>query len=64
MIAIQLRFLAYMCLGVVHSTKLRAFLRKNHLCMVFVSGISFRLEVWALGCSPKGQKRIENGNGK
>ena len=37
------------------------FLRKNHLCLVFVSEISFRLEVWVLECSRKGQKRIENG---
>ena len=64
MIAIQLRFLAWMCLGVVHSTKLRGFLRKNHLSLVLVSEISFRLEVWVLECSPKGQKRIENGMGK
>ena len=53
-----------MCLGVVHSTKLRGFLRKNHLCLVFVSEISFLLEVSVLECSPKGQKRIENGMDK
>ena len=51
-------------LGVVHSTKLRGLLRENHLCLVLVSGISYRLEVWVLECSPKGQKRIENGMGK
>ena len=28
--------------------------RRNHLCFVFVSEISFRLEVWVLECSPKG----------
>ena len=53
-----------MCLGVVHSTKLRVFLRKNHLWLVFVSEISLRLEVWVLGCSRKGPKRIESGMGK
>ena len=59
MIAIQLRFLAWMCLGAVHSTKLRGYLRKNHLCLVLVSEISFRLEVWVLV-----QNRIENAMGK
>ena len=39
-------------------------LHKNHLCLFFVSEISFRLEVWVLGCPPKGQKRIVNGMGK
>ena len=39
-------------------------LRKNCLNLAFVSGISFRLEAWILGCSPKGQKSIENGMGK
>ena len=48
-----------MCLGVVHSTKLRGFLHKNHLCLVFVSEISFCLEVWVLV-----QNRIENAMGK
>ena len=64
MIAIELCFLAYMCLGVVHSTKLLDFLRKNHFCLVFVSEISFRLEVWVLECSLKGQKHIGNSMGK
>ena len=53
-----------MYLGAVHSTKLRGLLRKNHLCFGFVSEISFHLEVWVLECSPKGQKRIQNGMGK
>ena len=39
-------------------------LRKHHLCLVFLLEISFCLEVWVLGCSLKGQKRIENGMGK
>ena len=42
----------------------RWFLCENHLYLVFVREISFRLEVWVLDCSPKGQKRIENGMGK
>ena len=54
MIAIELRSLAYMCLGVVHSTKLRDLSRESHLCLLYVSEISFNLEVRVLGCSPKG----------
>ena len=29
-------------------------LGKNNLCLVVVSETSFRLEIWVLGCSPKG----------
>ena len=39
-------------------------LGQKSLVLGFVSEISFRLEVWVLGCSVKGQKRIENGMGK
>ena len=34
---------------------------QKSLMLGFVSEISFRLEVWVLECSPKGQKRIDNG---
>ena len=53
MIAIELRFLAYMCLGVVHSPNYVIFAQKL-LVFGFISEISFRLEVWVLECSPKG----------